>query len=385
MKFLLLSFLVATAFAGNKSNIRSLNRFWLMNDRMDTDDLMRPYKRDYVRINIDAAMSKGFDDFNKDVETALESATPADFNAFVQKHENTEHFLKADVGFGVWLPGWNMWNTDVLPSIRAEASVGALITNRTADASFGADFCAENNIPAEYCQGSTITVGSLFMEAYAVGTGKGGLNLDFKYDEKWTVDTFIYGMTRYDAVQAFNAADAATGTADEIELKPELTETVTANADLHIGFNDGTTRIFAGVSELKLSTIKDHVDNKQDEPSKEYRALFMGSGSPVYRVHIERRFDDLFLFDLIPFAGAHYREQYEAGDGVYGGLKFVFGWKAFHFAALGMYDPEYVTLTPRLQLGIIDIEGTLKSAHKEKDDFGVKLADIYAINFRFHF
>ncbi|MBL7664462.1 MAG: hypothetical protein JNM93_04970 [Bacteriovoracaceae bacterium] len=378
MKFYILLMFLFSMSAFAQTDSRSVNRYWLMNDRFDTDDIMRPYERDIVRINIDGAASADFPDFVSDVGDALDADDDAALIALATEYMNTEQFLKADVGVGVWLPGWNMFNTDVLPSLRLEVSAGNLTT--VSETGSAVDLCALYNIPAEYCGGTAaLGIGDDYMEMYVQATARAGLNLDFKYDQKWTLDTFFYGMLRYDALQLLNATDAAGGSV-EIEMQPELTETLTGNADISLGFNDGTTRIFAGVSELRLTTIKD----KSDNDAVGARDLFMGN-SPVYRLHAERTFHDVFLFDVIPFAGVHKREQYDLSDGYYGGAKFIFGWKNLHFAAAGMYDPQYITLTPRLQVWILDIEGNIKIPHEDKDEFGVELARIYGVNLRVHF
>jgi hypothetical protein len=350
-----------------------------MNDRFDTDDIMRPYKRDYIRINVDAAVSSDYMTFAGDLGDALQADDQAAMNNLSTEYRGTEQFSKVDVGFGLWLPGWNMWNTDVLPSIRAEVTMGTLLRYDQTDGGTTIN-CATYGIPAEYCPGGTITTNTDFINIYAQGTGKVGLNLDFKYDEKWVINTYFYGMVRADNLQLIDADAVANNPTNEIDFSITQTQTTTINADLSVGFDDGTTRAFAGVSELRLSTVEDFNDSDVTGA----KALYMGD-APVYRVHVERRFNDLFFFDLIPYAGLHNREQYEAGDGYYIGSKFIFGWQAFHMALLAQYDPEYLTATARFQLGIVDLEATIKTPHEETDDFGTKLADTIAANFRLHF
>ncbi len=355
----------------------SLDRYWLMHDRVNTDDLMRPYKRDYFRLNVDAALSADFQDFADEVTEAIDNNSNSALEAAVEKYKNTEHFVKADVGLGIWLPGWNMGEVEALPSLRAEVSVGGLLTANGSSIDLSS-YCAEYGIPAADCPSSSTS--SLFLDAYVQGTGKVGFDIELSHENKWKSDIYLYGMVRTDQIKALDAATAATQTED-IDFNADETKTTTANLDFNIGFDDGTSKFFAGVYELRLKEIEGDDDRKSEVANA--RPLYVGN-SPLYRAHAERKFEFLAT-EITPFAGVHYREQYKLDDGYYAGLKLLWGWRALHFALTGMYDPQYITTTLRTQLGIVDIEGTAKTPHEEKDDYGIELASIYAVNFRFHF
>ncbi len=378
MKGILFLLILSTSVFAQQGFRKSIDRYWLMNDRLNTDDIMRSYKRDYFRLNIDGAGSENAKDFVDEVGDAIDSKSQAQMDAAYQKYKNTEQLVKADAGLGIWLPGWSMGEVEALPSIRVEASIGASLTAANSTVT-GAELCAQLGIPTADCP-TSFTSGTLFLDAYVVGTGKVGFDIDLAHENKWKSELFIYGMTRSDQIKALTAADAAT--TEDIDFSADGTKTTTANLDFNIGYNDGTSKFFAGVYELRLKEMKGDDENVQEQiPGA--RPLYVGN-SPLYRLHAERKFEVLF-FDLTPFAGVHYREQYKVDDGFYGGLKMLWGWKAFHFAITGMYDPEYVTVTPRVQIGILDLEVTAKTPHKEKDDFGIELAKIIAANVRLHF
>ena len=107
--------------------------------------------------------------------------------------------------------------------------------------------------------------------------------------------------------------------------------------------------------------------------------------SPLMRVHA----DALYRFSVLslnPFLGFHQRSGYAFADGMYVGADagaHVWG-DRLGLQLRGMLDKQYVTISPRMKLWLMQLEYSLKAPLKSMDG-DVKLSALQSIDLRFFF
>ena len=170
--------------------------------------------------------------------------------------------------------------------------------------------------------------------------------------------------------------------AKESELfeKDELVDFVDLATDFMFGYKKGEWKIYATAEEIKIAELKKNMvlDGTR------YGETFYGD-EILFRLHSDYTFK-FAGFALTPFGGIHKRSGYDMVDGLYAGADFGFSfWQdRLGLLAKGMLDSEYITLAPRLQLWLMQLEAVGKIAHKSEVD-GMKIANIYSFNFRLFF
>ena len=106
---------------------------------------------------------------------------------------------------------------------------------------------------------------------------------------------------------------------------------------------------------------------------------------PLIRFHADAMFRFSAL-SLQPFVGVHKRSGYGVGDGVYLGADagaHVWG-DRLGLMFRGMLDKQYLTLTPRVKLWLMQLEYSAKAPLKSTDG-DVKLSAIHSFDIRFFF
>ena len=212
------------------------------------------------------------------------------------------------------------------------------------------------------------------MFMFAKVDGKAGLFNDYTYGEHFFGNFNLYALTRADIYQRINAKMISTGS--KIELPKKANNETTMQADYRLGYQNSNYTVFVSVEELKLNKIK-----ARDPLSKEQTYGY----DPLLRLHADATYKYSAL-SLQPFFGFHKRSGYGFSDGVYGGAAVgahVWG-ERLGLQLRGMLDKQYITISPRLKLWLMQLEYSMKAPVKSTDG-DVKLSAIHSLDFRLFF
>jgi hypothetical protein len=212
------------------------------------------------------------------------------------------------------------------------------------------------------------------MALFAKMDGKVGLFNDYTYGEHFFGNLNLYGLVRSDIEQIMTKNMIANGA--KVEMPKKLNTEGTMQMDYRLGYQNSNYTTFLSVEELKLSRIKE-----RDLAS---RAQVYGY-DPLLRLHADATYK-YSAFSLQPFMGVHKRNGYTLSDGVYGGASVgahVWG-ERIGVQLRGMLDKQYITITPRFKLWLMQLEYSLKSPVKSTDG-DVKLSAIHSVDFRLFF
>lgn len=396
-----------------------VNRFKIIDDKLKTEQMLRPYGHDFL-LDIGAGMNKNLMDVIDDVDAATKyQGTNAqkitEAQRVIAKYDKTEQTVKINVALGSPLPSFTAFDVGFKPNLRAYVDVGANIGIRSERMTIAdvLDYFPEE-IPADlrafilslgtgddviaectgaagaglsastraYC--STQPTGRYIIpdltqnvpqvEVFGKADAKAGFFNDYSYGEHWFGQFNLYGMGRADLFQIVTANQIASG--QSIEAPDKMNTEITLQTDYRLGYKNSNYSAFLGVEEIKLATLSD-----RDEGSKAqtygYKALMRAHADATYRWN---------ALSIQPFVGVHKRSGYSMGDGVYGGTAlgaFVWG-DRLGLQLRAMADKQYLTISPRLKLWLMQLEYSLKNPMKSTDG-DVKLSAIHSLDFRLFF
>lgn len=399
-----------------------VERYKIIDDKMKTEAMLRPIGHDFF-FDVSAAMNKNLTDVIDEVEKAskhqgTEQEKMDEANKVLTKYDKTEQTVKVNIGLGFPLPSFTAWDVKFKPNFRALVDVGANIGIRNQKLN-NQDLINlfKDQLPAElqtfllnvdlaslsgqdirtvcltefpsasspanmYCTaleaGKYVvpTVGTTdpTMTLLAKADAKVGFFNDYTYGEHFFGNFNLYGMGRADLYQFVTGTQIAKG--DSIESPKKMNTEMTLQADYRLGYRNTNYSIFGSVEELKLTKLSD-----AKEGSKEHTYGY----DPLMRLHADATFR-ANAFSIQPFVGLHKRSGYGFDDGMYLGTMvgaYVWG-DRMGLQLRGMVDKQYLTITPRVKLWLMQLEYSLKKPLKaEVDD--VKLTAIHSLDFRIFF
>lgn len=413
--------LLSTCFIFSANAYDVVERYKIIDDKFKTEAMMRPIGHDFF-IDLSVAMNKNLTDVIDDVEKATKfQGTTAqkinEANRILTKYNKTEQTLKVNFGLGFPLPSFTAFEVGLVPNFRVLLDIGANIgiqtkalTNddilnmfadqvpaalesylRTLDliGNAGSDvrtLCLAAMTPgsAAYIYCSSLPTGVYVIPN--VGTQNPTLNIFGKADLKagfFNTYTFsdhffgefnLYGLGRADHYQFITGTQVAGGVS--IEAPDKMNTEVTAQVDYRLGYKNANYSTYLSVEELKLAKVSD-----RDAGSKAQRY----ENNALIRLHGEALFK-LSALSLKPFAGVHKRSGYGFGDGVYVGADagaYVWG-DRLGLQMRGMFDKQYITLSPRIKIWLMQLEYSLKKPLKETDG-DVRLTALHSLDFRLFF
>lgn len=429
-KSALLKIIAFAAIATNAQAYDVVDRFKLIEDKLKTENMLRPFGHDFL-IDINASMNKNVMDFVDEVKEAGEATgTTAQLNAanaVLAKYDKTEQSARVNINLGIPIFSFTAWDVKVRPNLRANVDFGTNLGIRseqltqqaiidlfsddipealktvisgnnffsdcataTASTTYGSgttcdvvDYCRDlsNPIIANYCAAQPLNR-YVFptnqavpqFDLFAKLDVKAGLFNEFTSGEHFFGYWNLYGLSRTDIFQKVTAQQVASG--QKIELPDQKNTETTLQTDLKFGYKNDNYSASLSVEEMKISKMKE----------REARSKELSYGyDPLIRLHADALFR-LSAFSLQPFAGLHKRSGYGFGDGVYVGADagaHVWG-DRLGLMFRGMLDKQYLTLTPRIKLWLMQLEYSAKAPLKSTDG-DVKLSAIHSLDIRFFF
>lgn len=419
--------LLATLASGTaQASYDVMERYKLLEDKIKTEDMLRPFGHDFL-LDVNATANKNLLDFVDDMDkmtkvTGTETQKVDQAISILSKWNNTEQTLRGNLNLGIPLFSFNAWGIKFAPDLRVSVLLGAnlaiqseTITADTISSLFGQDMpdtiktvmnsptllgsltkgddivkkALDTNVITDPAQRAVAQgfVGKYFwpgntspiVSAYAKLDGKGGLlvNMEKKTDEdqKWFGYVNLYGMARTDYKVKITAASLVNDKGLTDQVKDANTQ-VHLMTDLKLGYQWFNYSLAGVLEEIKISTFSDRKDKGGDLRYK----------TPMLvRLHGDAEYKYSVL-TLSPFLGVHKRSGYDFMDGVYGGADLgahVWG-KRLGLQFRTMLDNNYLTLSPRLKLWLMQLEYSLKKPISEKVD-GMKVSTLHSLDFRLFF
>lgn len=407
-----------------------VDRFKLIEDKLKTEGMLRPFGHDFL-LDVNAAVNKNVMDFVDEVKKASEKQTDQEklnaANAILAKYDKTEQTARVNINLGIPLFSFTAFDVKVRPNLRANVDFGtnlgirseqltqqAIIdlfaddipealktvisgnnffndcSSATASTTYGSgttcdviDYCRDlsNPLIANYCAAQPLnryvfpTNQSVpQFDLFAKLDVKAGLFNEFTSGEHFFGYWNVYGLSRTDVFQKVTAQQVASG--QEIELPDQKNTETTLQTDLKFGYKNANYTTALSLEEVKISQMKD-----RDVGSKAQSYGY----DPLVRFHADALFR-LSALSLQPFAGFHKRSGYGFGDGIYVGADagaHVWG-DRLGLMFRGMLDKQYLTLTPRIKLWLMQLEYSAKAPLKSTDG-DVKLSAIHSVDLRFFF
>ncbi|MBC7713881.1 MAG: hypothetical protein H7177_11110 [Rhizobacter sp.] len=397
-----------------------VERYKIIDDKLKTSQMLEPIGHDFF-FDVSAAFNKNIKDVIKDVSDAsklqgTDTEKINNANIVLTKYDRTEQTVKVNVGLGFPLPSFTAWDVKFKPNFRALVDVGANIgirnqrlTNQNLIDLF------KDSVPAElqsyiltldlvalqgqdvrticlaqfpsaaspanaYC--TSLEVGKYIipstqdptMTVLAKADAKVGFFNEYTSGEHWFGNWNLYVLGRADLYQFITGTQIAKG--DSIDTPKTLNTETTVQTDYRLGYRNTNYSIFGSVEELKLTKLKDAKTGSK-EHTYGYDPLMRFQADATYR---------LGGLSLQPFVGLHKRSGYSFSEGYYVGVSggaHVWG-DRLGLQLRAMFDKEYITLSPRIKLWLIQMEYTLKKPVKSEVD-DVRLTAIQSIDFRIFF
>ena len=399
-----------------------VERYKIIDDKLKTEAMLNPIGHDFF-FDLGASMNKNITDVIDDVEKAskfqgTDQQKLDEANRILTKYDKTEQTVKINVGLGFPLPSFSAWDVKFKPNFRALVDVGANIGIRNQKLNnqdlinlfkdqlpaelqtflLGVDLATLSgqdirtvclaefpsaSSPANiYC--TALEVGKYIvpttgntdptMTLLAKADAKVGFFNDYTYGDHFFGNFNLYGLGRADFYQFVTGTQIAKG--DSIESPDKMNTEVTLQADYRLGYKNSNYSLFAGVEELKITKLSD-AEAGSKEKSYDY--------DPLLRLHGDANFrtDN---FSIQPFVGVHKRSGYGFDDGMYLGTSIgahVWG-DRLGLQLRTMVDKQYLTITPRMKLWLMQLEYSLKKPLKDTDG-DVKLTALHSLDFRIFF
>ncbi|QDK42016.1 hypothetical protein DOM21_11270 [Bacteriovorax stolpii] len=397
-----------------------VERYKIIDDKLKTEAMLRPIGHDFF-FDIGATANKNVQDVIDDIDKAskfqgTDQEKIDEANRILTKYDKTEQTLKINVALGTPLPSFSAWDVKFTPNFRVYVDVGANIGIRSQKVTnqdlldlfrddvpaelqtiiLGLDLVSEqgndikticiarttaNTAARLYCD--NLPTGKYIvpnvgnnptMTLFAKADAKAGFFNDYTYGEHFFGNFNLYGMGRADLYQFVTGTQIAKG--DSIETPDKMNTETTVQLDYRLGYRNSNYSTFLGVEELKLTKIGD---------AKEGSKAHLYDYDPLIRFHADARYR-LNALSLQPFIGVHKRSGYGFADGMYAGTSVgahVWGDRlGLEFRA--MVDKQYLTLTPRMKLWLMQLEYSLKKPLKDTDE-DVKLTALHSVDFRIFF
>lgn len=390
-------------------------RFKLIDDKLKTEALLRPIGHDFF-FDINVAANTNVTDVIDDVEKATKAATVIAANEVLSKYDKTEQAIKLGIGLGTPLPSFTAWDVSVKPNFRIFLDIGANLGIRSeiltlADVinffpedipadlkSFiltlttpGTDVIVQCNAnPGGVLSAQTVafcgtqptgkylipslTQAAPTLAVFGKADGKFGLFNDYTYGEHFFGNFNLYGMGRADIYQLITARQIASG--QSIEAPKKMNTETSVQVDYRFGYKNTNYTAFLGVEELKLAKLKE-ADVGSKAQTYGYKSLIRAHADATYKYTV---------LTLQPFVGFHKRSGYGFGDGVYAGAMagaYLWG-DRLGLQLRAMADKQYLTITPRVKLWLMQLEYSMKNPMKSMDG-DVKLSAIHSVDFRIFF
>lgn len=410
-----------------------VDRYKLIEDKLKTEAMMRPFGHDFL-LDINASMNKNALDFVDDVTKAGETQGSTNdklnaANAVLAKYDKTEQTIKVNLNIGIPIFSFTAWDVNVKPNLRVNADMGANIGIRSEQLTeekiidlFGDEIpaaleteirkagffasCANNSSDSgpygantcdviEHCRATVSSPAAAVLYCNSEPLGKyvfpinaavpnfdlfakldvkAGLFNEFTSGEHFFGHWNIYGLSRTDIFQKVTSAQIAAG--QEIELPKKQNTETTLQTDLKFGYKNSNYSTFLAAEEIKISKMKER-ETGSKEQSYGYDPLIRFHADALYRWNV---------LSIQPFLGVHKRSGYGFSDGVYLGADagaHVWG-DRLGLMLRGMVDKQYLTLTPRMKLWLMQLEYSAKAPLKSTDG-DTKLSAIHSIDLRFFF
>lgn len=399
-----------------------VQRYKIIDDKLKTESMLRPIGHDFF-FDVSATVNKNITDVIDDVDKATkfqgtDQQKIDNANAILTKYDKTEQSLKINFGLGTPLPSFTAWDVKFTPNFRVLVDVGAnigirnqklknediinlfkdqlptelqtFLLNVDLTSIQGQDirqvcltqFPSASSPANIYCTAleagkyvvPTIATTDPTMTLFAKGDAKVGFFNDYVYGEHFFGNFNLYGMGRADLYQFVTGTQIAKG--DSIESPDKMNTETSIQADYRLGYRNTNYSMFLGVEELKISMLKD-----ADAGSKPHVYDY----DPLIRFHADAKFRTENL-SIQPFLGVHKRSGYGFSDGMYLGTSLgahVWG-DRLGLELRGMVDKQYLTITPRMKLWLMQLEYSLKKPLKDTDG-DVKLTALHSIDFRIFF
>ena len=404
-----------------------VERYKIIDDKLKTERMLNPIGHDFF-FNVGASMNKNLTDVIDDVEKAsnfngTDQQKIDEANRVLTKYDKTEQSVKINVGLGFPLPSFTAWDVQFKPNFRALVDVGANIGIRNQKLN-NQDLINlfRDQVPAElqsflltldleaiaalpeadrdvrkicldqfptagtpvniYC--TNLVAGKYVVPAMsttdptmtllAKADAKVGFFNDYTYGEHFFGHWNLYGMGRADLYQFVTGTQIAKG--DSIKSPDEMNTEVTIQTDYRLGYRNTNYSTFLSVEELKIAKLKDAKEGSKPH-SYGYDALLRAHADATFRAN---------ALSIQPFVGVHKRAGYGFGDGVYLGTNlgaYVWG-DRLGLQLRGMVDKQYLTISPRVKLWLMQLEYSLKKPLKDTDG-DVKLTALHSVDFRIFF
>lgn len=397
-----------------------VERFKMIDDKLKTEAMLRPIGHDFF-FDVGATVNKNVQDVIDDIDKAskfqgTDNEKIAEANRILTKYDKTEQTVKVNLALGTPLPSFSAWDVKVTPNFRVFVDVGANIGIRSQKVTnqdlldlfrdevptelqsiiLGLDLVARQgqdikticiaqttaNTPARlYCD--ALPTGKYIipnvgnnptMTLFAKADAKAGFFNDYTYGEHFFGNFNLYGLGRADLYQFATGTQIAKG--DSIDTPDKMNTEMTVQLDYRLGYKNSNYSTFLGVEEIKVAKLSDAKEGSKPH-SYDY--------DPLIRFHADAKYR-LSAFSLQPFIGVHKRSGYGFSDGMYAGTSVgahVWG-DRLALELRGMVDKQYLTITPRMKLWLMQLEYSLKKPLKDTDD-DVKLTALHSIDFRIFF
>lgn len=409
-----------------------VNRLKLLEDKLKTEDMMRPFGHDFL-IDVNAAANKNITEFVDDAGDiadlkGTDSEKIDNAITILDKYIDTEQTARLGVNLGIPLPSFTAWGVDFVPDFRVNVGLGVNLAIReetltpqklqtiisdylgddvpsdivacaskltdTQLSVVGGDIAkAIGELPSADCSTQIKLLAKAFEGKYFAPTGvsvagkdvpyvdlftkadaKAGFLINYKKDEYFGY-LKLYGLYRRDFKIRLAAESLVNDRGIFDGAKEENTQTF-ATMDYKLGYKKNDFSIFGLIEEIKLKRVSDSLDKGGD---LKYKV------DPLFRLHSEYLLD-FWAFSLKPFVGMHKRNGYDFQDGVYGGADlgaYIWG-DRLGLQFRGMLDSEHLTLSPRVKLWLMQLEYSLKRPTKDRVD-GIKVSTLHSLDFRLFF
>ena len=398
-----------------------VDRFQLLEDKFRTHEMMRPYDNDDFIFDVSALLNTDMTDFideAKDVADFEGSSTEqlAMSQEFLRKYDKTEQNLRVNVGLNIPFFDFSVAGVKFKPSLRVNGNLGMLMgiqaSNLTIEQAveyLGSDVpdflknallsCVTDSVKGQniitylintpscgltnqqkevareyesenYIFPADTTTPDIYN--YIKAEARAGLYFDYIYDEHFFGQFNVYALGRAD-YRVRVSSESLTNDGDVIDLPDEMNTTINAAVDYTLGYRNGNLTAYAGIEDLKLTTVSDN--------EEEGGALIYGN-DPLFRVHSEYLYK-FMLFSVKPFVGLHKRASYGFSDGYYVGADLgAHVWSdRVGLRVRGMVDSEHFTFSPMAKLWLVHVEYMLKTPLSSEVG-GLKPATIHSLNLR---
>jgi len=116
---------VLTIAASNVYAYNVVDRYKLIDDKLKTEQMLRPYGHDFF-LDIGVAMNKNAKQLVTDISDAGKATSPLTAaQGVLTKYDKTEQTLKLNLNLGIPIFKFSAWNVKVQPNLRVFADAGA--------------------------------------------------------------------------------------------------------------------------------------------------------------------------------------------------------------------------------------------------------------------